>query len=603
MPGIMTPSALITLALLLSTLVLMSTQRLRADLTALSVMLVLILTNILTPEEAFSAFGQPVIIILPSLFIIAAALYETGVAAVIADQILRVGQRGPVVLLLATMISGGFLSAIISDLLVVTVFLPALLRVARRARLAPGQLLIPLTTSAVMGGLLTLIGAISTVVINDLLESYGAPPLQFFTLAPYGFTFLLIAVLWFTVVGRRLLPTAAPELTLRPSLAEVEQTYDLKQKLYQLRVRSGSDLIGRRLDEAQLGEGFGLNVVAIQPDRDDLQLVRNDWVLEQDDILIVEGERGDVFQAATMHLLHPKGRIALDRFENLEGQSLRLAEVMVPFRSNLVGKTIVESRFRDRYGLNILAVHRDGRTIQSKLPEIALALGDTLLVQGPLRRLQRVGEDLDLVLVTHLGPGRGDRTTSKVWLTLAILLAMVVAVVSGLLPLATASLAAAVLLILTRCISIDRAYRSVDATILVVIGGMLPLATALEKTGLAQTLAQTIGLLQAGPFITMFIIFLATVVLTQVISNVVTGLLVLPIALSLAAATGAPPQAYAISVMIGVTISYLTPLTHGSNLMIWEPGAYHMRHYLLNNGPIFILQSVALFALLYFSYF
>jgi di/tricarboxylate transporter len=172
-----------------------------------------------------------------------------------------------------------------------------------------------------------------------------------------------------------------------------------------------------------------------------------------------------------------------------------------------------------------------------------------------------------------------------------------------LLPLATASLTAAVLLILTRCISINRAYRSVDATILVVIGGMLPLATALEKTGLAQTLAQTIGLLQAGPFVTMLIIFLATVLLTQVISNVVTGLLVLPVALSLAVATGAPPQAYAISVMIGVTTSYLTPLTHGSNLMIWEPGAYQMRHYLLNNGPIFILQSIALFALLYVSYF
>ena len=368
-------------------------------------------------------------------------------------------------------------------------------------------------------------------------------------------------------------------------------------------MRAGSDLIGKRLDEAQLGQEFRLNVVAIQPDRDDLQPARNDWILEQDDILIVEGERGDVFQAATMHHLQPKGRIALDRFETLEGQSLRLAETMVPFRSDLVGKTVIESRFRDRYGLNILAVLRNGRTVQGKLPEIALALGDTLLVQGSLRRLQRVGEDLNLVLVTHLGPGRGDRTTSKVWLTLAILFLMVVAVVSRYLPLATASLAAAVLLILTKCISVERAYRSVDATILVVIGGMLPLATALEKTGLAETMAQMIDRFQAGPFATMIIIYLATVLLTQVISNVVTGVLVLPVALSLAAATGAPPQAYAIGVIVGVTTSYLTPLTHGSNLMIWEPGAYHMRHYLLNNAPIFVMQSAALFALLQLIYF
>lgn len=599
----MSPAALITLCLLIATLVLMSTQRLRADLTALVVMLALILTNVLTPEEAFSAFGQPVIIILPSLYIIAAALYETGVAAVLADQILRVGQRGPAVLLLVTMVSGGFLSAIVSDLLVVTVFLPALLRVARRAHLAPGQLLIPLTTAAVMGGLLTLIGAISTVVLNDLLGSNGVAPLQFFTLAPYGLTFLVITILWYSLVGRHLLPTEAPDVTVRPSLEEVEHTYDLEDTFYQVRVRSGSDLIGKRLDEAQLGQEFRLNVVAVQPDGEDLQPANNEWILEQDDRLILEGARGDVFQAATIHHLQPKGRIALDRFETLEGQSLRLAEVMVPFRSNLVGKTVAESRFRDKYGLNILAVHRDGRAIQRKLPEIVLALGDTLLVQGSLRRLQGVGEDLNLALVTHLGAGRGDRMTSKVWLTLGIVALMLALVVSQLLSLATASLSAAVLLILTRCINVERAYQSVDARILVVIGGMLPLATALEKTGLASRLADVIGSLQAGPFVTMAVLYVATVVLTQVISNIVTGVLVLPVALSLALAVGAPAQAYAICVIVGVTTSYLTPLTHGSNLMIWEPGAYQMRHYLLNNGPVFVLQSAALFVLLHLFYF
>lgn len=581
----------------------MSTQRLRADLTALLVMLALILTNVVTPEEAFSAFGQPVIIILPALFIVAAALYETGVAAVLAGQILRAGRRSSSVLLTITMISGGLLSAIISDLLVVTVFLPALLRVARRARIAPGQLLIPLTTSAVMGGLLTLIGTVSTVVINDLLETNGAAPLQFFTLAPYGLAFLLISVLWYALVGRRLLPEEAPETVTRPTLDEVQHTYDLEEKLYQVRVRAGSDLIGRRIEEARLGRDYRLNVVAIQPFRDDLEAPSNKRVLEQDDILIVEGARGDVFQAAAIHHLQPKGRISLNRFEALEGQSLRLAETIVPFRSNLVGKTVEESRFRERYGLNILAISRDGRTMGGEITQTELSLGDTLLVQGPLHRLQRVGEDLNLVLVTHLGPGRGDVTTSKVWLTIAIVALMVITVVTQLLSLATASLGAAVLLILSGCLSVERAYRSVDASILVVIGGMLPLATALEQTGLASTMADLIQGLQMGPFVTMIVVYAATVLLTQVISNTVTGVLVLPVALSVAAAVGGPLQAYAITIIVGVTTSYLTPLTHGSNLMIWEPGGYEMRHYVLNNGPIFVLQSVALFVLLHLFYF
>ena len=260
-------------------------------------------------------------------------------------------------------------------------------------------------------------------------------------------------------MGPRLLPSEATEVAERPSLEEVEQTYDLEEQFYQLRIRSACGLIGKRLDEAHLGEEFRLNVVAIQPHGADLQPARNEWRLEQDDILVVEGARGDVFQAANMHHMQPKGRIALERFETLEGQSLRLAEIMVPFRSNLVGKTLAENRFRDRYGLNILAVHRDGRAIRGKLQEVALAAGDTLLVQGSLRRLQRVGDDLNLVLVTHLGPGRGDVMTSKVWLTLGIVSAMVALVVSQVLPLATASLAAALLLILTGCIEVERAYR------------------------------------------------------------------------------------------------------------------------------------------------
>lgn len=581
----------------------MSTQRLRADLTALLVMLALILTSVLTPEEAFSAFGQPVIIILPALFIVAAALYETGVAALLAEQILRAGKQSTGVLRLITMVSGGLLSAIISDFLVVTLFLPALMRVARRARIATGQLLIPLTTSSVMGGLLTLIGTVSTVVINDLLENNGAEPLQFFTLAPYGLSFLLISVLWYTFAGRRLLPEKEPESVMRPSLEEVQDTYDLEEKLYQIRVRAGSDLVGKRLEEAQLGREYRLNVVAIQPNRDDLQPPNNARVLERDDILIVEGARGDVFQAAAMHHLQPKGRISLNRFEALEQQSLRLAEVIVPFRSDLIGKTVVQSRFRERYGLNILAINRDGRTMGGEITQIELALGDTLLVQGPLRRLQRIGEDINLVLVTYLGLGRGDITTSKAWVTVTIVALMVAAVVLQLLSLATASLAAAVLLILSGCLSVERAYRSVDASILVVIGGMLPLATALEQTGLAGRLAELIQGMEAGPFVTMIIMYAATVLLTQVISNTVTGLLVLPVALSVAAAVGGPLQAYAITVIVGVTTSYLMPLTHGSNLMIWEPGGYEMRHYVLNNGPIFVLQTIALFALLHLFYF
>lgn len=598
----MSTAALITLVILVAALLLMGTQRLRSELAALLVMLALILTSVLTAEEAFSAFGQPVIILIASLFIIGGALYETGAAAVIAAQIMRLRRRGDTFLLLAIMISAALLSAFISNLLVVAVFLPAVLRVARRARMAPAQLLMPLNTAGGMGSFLLLIGAISTVVINDLLVSSGYDPLGLFALAPYGLVFLAITILWFALFGRRLLPTTVLSETERPSLGEVERTYQLQEQLYRVRVRAGSDLVGQQLNEARLGPNFRLNVVAIQPDGADLRQARSDWVLEQDDVLVLEGARGDVLQAASIHHLEPKGTIPLDRFEQLKNQSVRLAEVMVPFRSDLVGKTVAETHFREQHGLNILAVHRDEKAIHGELSELRLAAGDTLLVQGALSRLRDVGKDLNLILVTHLGPGRGDVISRKIWLTAGILAAMILVVVSGLLPLATASLAAVLALLATDCISIERAYQSIDASILIVIGGLLPLATALEKTGLAAIFAAGIAGLNASPFATLVLIYALAVVLTQVISNTVVGVLLLPVAINLAQTTGLPAHALAIALIVGVTTSYVTPLTHGSNLMIVGPGGYTMRDFLVNHIPIFVLQSAALLAMLYLVY-
>ena len=480
-----------------------------------------------------------------------------------------------------------------------------MLRLARRIGRAPAQLLIPMTTAAVMGGTLTLIGAISTLVINDLLVSNGFDSLHLFTLAPYGLASLAIAILWFLLLGRRLLPHEVPRAPVRPSLDEVEETYDLQEQLYQVRVRSGSDLVGKRLDESGLAPGHRLNVVAIQPAQANLRPARPDWILEQDDLLILEGERGDVHQAAALHQLQPKGSIPLDRFETLEEQSLRLAEVIIPFRSELVGKTMLESRFRERVGLNILAVHRQGRPLHGELSARPLLPGDTLLVQGPLERLRQVNEQHDLVLVTHLGPGRGDLVTSKAGLSVAVLVIMLAAVVSGLLPLATASLGAALALILGGAISPARAYQSVDAPILVLIGGMLPLATALEQTGLAGLLADAVAGFSRGmtPILTILIVYLIASLLTQVISNTVAGVLLLPIGLNLAVAQSLPPYPFAIAIIIGVTTSYVTPLTHGTNLMIRDPGGYAMRDYLVNNGAIFLLQTVALMGLLSLFYF
>jgi di/tricarboxylate transporter len=246
--------------------------------------------------------------------------------------------------------------------------------------------------------------------------------------------------------------------------------------------------------------------------------------------------------------------------------------------------------------LNVLAVHRQDRAIRDDLPGLTLAAGDSLLVQGPLVYLRQVGQDLNLVLVTHLGPQPGDLITRKAKLTLAILAAMVIAVASGLIPLATASLAAAVALVLTGCISLPRAYRSIDGSILVLIGAMLPLAVALEKTGTAALIADQLAALSPalGPLGTLLLLYLFATLITQVVSNSATAALVTPIAVELATLQGLSPQPFAIAMALAVTTSYITPLTNADNLLVRQAGRYTLRDHVVNGLPIFVLQTAAL---------
>jgi di/tricarboxylate transporter len=596
----MTLQAGLTLIILIATLLALASRRLRPDLAALCAMLALIATGILSPTEAFSAFGQPVIIIIPSIYVLGAALFDTGVATLIANKLQRVSSQGPAILVLVIMLSAGLLSAMLSSMLVIVVLMPAAVRMARRARMSPSQLLLPLVSGATMGNLLTLIGTVSNVVVSSMLVAAGHEALGFFSLMPFGLASLALAIAWYLLVGRKLLRKEMPAEVRRPSLGEVEHAYHLREHLYRLRVRSISDLVAQRLDDSGLGTSCHLNVLAVQRQDGELQPARSDWMLERDDILIVEGARGDIHQAASLHSLEPKGAMSLEEFNRLEQETLRLAELMVPFRSQLVGRTLTQVDFRDRYGLNVLAVHRQGQAIRQELPDLTLAAGDALLVQGPLAFLRQVGKDLNLVLVSHLGPEAGDLIKKKSKLTLGILAVMVLSIVTGLASLATASLAAAMALVLTGCISPARAYRSIDGSVIILIGAMLPLALALEKTGAAELIAnQLTGLSPLiGPLGVLFLLYLLTSVITQAVSNSATAALVTPIAISLAGTQGLSPVPFVLAMAVAVTTSYASPLTNADNLLVREAGRYSMRDYLVNGLPIFVLQTIVVFLLL-----
>jgi di/tricarboxylate transporter len=600
----MSPQTTFTIILLIATLLVMASQRLRTDLVAVLVLLSLILSGVLTAAEAFSAFGQPVIIIVACVFVLGAALYETGVATIIANQILRYSSRGEVIILLVIMLIAGLLTSVLGGMIVVALLMPAVLRISRRTQSAPSRLLLPLATMATVGSQLTLIGTPSNVVVSDILAAAGYEPLGLFSLTPYALASVGIVMAWYLLPGRRLLRQEFQREPEPPSLDEVQQTYKLDKLLYRLRVRASSDLIATELGASDLSTTFGLNLIAVRPSKGKLSSAGSEWVLEQDDLLIITGEYGRVLQAAARHDLEIKGNVQLREFSRAEQEILQLAEVIVPIRSPLVGRSLADIDFRTRYGLNILAVQRQGKAIRKNLAELVLTPGDTLLVEGPYDRVREVGRDLSLVFMTDLGPQPGDLVTGKAGITLVILGLMLISVVTGWLMLATASLLAVVALVLTGCISLERAYQSIDLRLIVLIGGMLPLAAALERTGAAALIAELmLGVSQqVGVLGSLVLVYMITALITQVIANSVVAALMMPIAINLAVAQGVVPEPFAIAMAFAVMAAFVTPFTDGDNLLVREPGQYTMRDFVVNGLPMFTLQTVVIITMLTMVY-
>ncbi len=540
------------------------------------------------------------IVIVACVYVLGAALFESGVANIIAAQILRFGGKGEVSLLLVIMGVATALTAVLDGMLVVALLLPAVLRIARETGIARPVLLLPLATAATLGSHLTLIGAASNLVVSDVLAASGQEPLGLLSLTPYAVVVVALMMLWFIGPGRKLLVKPVAEEEQGPSLSEVASAYGLDNQLYLLRIRAASELIAHRLDAAALRARFGLNILAVQP-----QLTQRivapmpDMVLEQNDLLYVQSSAGEAQQMANRLGLEVKRTAALDELAGIDEEALRMAEVMIPVRSALIGQTLQQAGLRARYGISVLAMQRQAEIIREGLGLLTLAAGDTLLVEGRSGQLRTAIRDLRLVAATDLGPRPGDVVTSKARLTVAILTVMVAVVVLNVLSLAVASMAAVLLLILTGCVSVERAYRSIDGSVLVLIGAMLSLSLALEQTGAAAQIALWISTLgqSSGPLVGLFVLYVVTSVITQVVANSVAAALVTPIAVSLAIAMGVSPQLFAIAMTFAVTTAYVTPLTDGDNLLVREAGRYSMRDYVVNGLPLWAMQTVALFVM------
>lgn len=585
----------LTFGLLAAVIILFVSDRLRLDLVAILALLALMLTNLLTPAEALAGFSDPVVLIIAGLFIVGGGLVQTGVADILGRWLGRVAGESEVTLIAVVMLVAAFLSAFMSSTGTTAVLLPVVVSLARDAQVNPSKLLIPLAFASLLGGMLTLIGTPPNIVVNNQLVAGGLAPFNFFAFTPVGLIVLAIGIGFMVLAGRRLLPARArylpptlPSPSDLPSVADLAQSYQLAGNLFRLRIRRSSPLLGRTLAEADLRRRYHVNVIEIQPRPDKYSLplpaspAQADTVLNAFDILHVQGTPEKIRQLAREQDF---AITADERFsDQFISQELGMVEVLLTPRSRLIGHTLSEVRFRDKYGVNVLAIMHLGQPIQENLAEVTLRFGDTLLVEGTWDRIALLNEEQrDFIVVGQPREmAERERPAERAPVAVLIMLGMLGLMTFEVLPTVTAVLLAAAAMVLSRCLTMEDAYRTINWESVVLIAGMLPMATALEKTGGIHFITDnlTAGFGGLGPLAVMAGLFILTSAFSQFISNTATAVLVAPIAFQSAVSLGVQPHAFLMAVAVAASTSFATPVASPVNTLVLGPGSYRFGDYL-----------------------
>jgi len=578
--------------------ILIASGRVRRDGVALLVLLSLMLSGILSPAQALSGFGNPVVPLVAGIFVLGEAVSKTGIAHALGAWMLRVGAGRETRLLSVVMLVAAALGSIMSSGAVVAILVPAALAIASKANLNPSRLLLPLGAAALISGMLTLISSASNLIVSAELVQAGLEPFRFFSFTPIGIGALGAAMLFVLLAGRRLLDA---EAELRPrsaaqTLADLRRGYGLEKRVHRLRVGHDSELSGRTLLRAPLAqrgiralgieraERFGVDAIALPGPAAELRA---------GDVVLVEGDRDDVDA-----LIGSGGLESLPYLEEDEerwAQELGSAVVLVHPESSLVGISLREADLPTRYGVRVLGLRRS-RELKPDFVDERLEASDSLLVVGPWHQISLLQQDVrDFVVLAlpleldQLAPAR-----SRAPLVLAILAAMVALCAFDVIPVVAAVLMAALASIAVGCVSGDAAYRAIPWSTVVLIGGLLPAGDALLQTGGADVLVQLLdrSLVEGDPRLTMALVFAVTTGVGVFLSGTSTAIIMAPIALEVAELSGVSPRGLAMVVAIAASAASFVSPTSTSLLLVIEAGGYRYYDVVRVCGPILLLTAV-----------
>lgn len=557
------------------------TEKLPVDLVALVVMGLLLVSGIITPAQGLSGFSNTATITVGAMFILSAGLFKTGAVSFLGTFVNKIFQKSFLVAMLVVMILVGVLSAFINNTPVIAIFLPILLGVARETHISASKILMPISFASMFGGVCTLIGTSTNILVSSIAEEQGIRAFSMFEFAPLGLIMFAVGTTYMLIVGIKLIPERRGE-------GDLTETFALNEYLTEIVILPEAASVGQKIKNAAIVKDLDISILEIRREDEIIHQPGPEVVLMADDVLLVrcDLEKIRAMQEREGIRLKPQAKWG---DESISSEDFRLLEVVIAPSSGLVGRTLKTSNFRENYGATVLALRHRGRLLREKISDTELSAGDLLLVEIHLERLNAFKRNDDFIITSESATVEFRR--NKVFIAIAVVAGVVLAASLGFAPIVAAAVIGAILLILFRCITLDEAYQAIDWKIIFLLAGVLSLGVALEQTGAARLIASnlvtSVGTVHLIALVSAF--YLLTSVLTEMMSNNATAALLAPIAIATAATLGVNPQPFLMAVTFAASASFMTPVGYQTNTMIYGPGQYKFFDFVKVGTPLNII--------------
>ena len=569
-------------------------NRFPVELVAIGSALALYFTGVLTAEETVAGFGNPITVLIASLFVVSEGLGASGITAWATQQLGQRGGRSYSRLLVLTMLLAAIMSAFVTPNGAVATLVPIVVVLAMRVGRSPSEMLLPLSYASFGGALLVLTGSPVNVIVAEASQENGGGGFGFFEFAIVGVPLLIGTIAITVAVGQRLLPRREPQ-SMPADFGKLARTllqqYSLDQPIFRLQVAQGSSLVGMTRDDLDLREYPHLTPISAQEHGVGAPVERPQ--LQPGDVLALRGDADSVRRFAQEHGLEVSRPLASTSEDSIFTRESGVAEVVIAPRSESIGQTVFPGMVTSSGDLVVLAVHRGGEERPAKTE---LRAGDTLLLQGSWDALDEGIADPTLLVVDRPGSIRRQVVPlgPQARLTIAIVAGMVILLATGVVEPVIATLTAASALILLRVVTVQQAYRSIAWSVVVLIGAMIPLSTAMTKSGAADDIASVIvdNVGAGNPYVLLIALFVLVAAMGQVLSNTATALIVIPVAVAAAIDLDVSIQPVLMAVTVAASASFLTPIATTPNLMIMEPGGYRFGDYWKYGLPLMGLYFI-----------